>query len=458
MARRLADPYGDAERLRAQYGDVYTVRIPGERAQVMCSDPEGVRYLTTAGYDELERNAAALRFLVGDSALILLQDREHKETRKLLMPPFVGERMRSYGADMAAVADGVFARWRDGERLLLAAEMQEITLHVIMRSVFGITDAQRMARLESLFIGYLNAVMTPWFYGATLVLSGARVRDFLRARGERVRRAKPDTATLSRLPVQSLADTIAAIDAILYDEIARCRQLSPDERAQRSDVLSLMVSAQHEDGTPLSDEQLHDNLILLLIGGHETSATSLCWAVHCALDNPGTWERMRAEVESTFGDGFDPSRIKQLSYLGAVLSESARLYPIATGVPRRLKKPARLGRYDIPAGTMVVPSIYLTQRDPRLWDEPNAFRPQRFLDGKASVYQYFPFGAGVWRCLGAQFSEYEMRVVLARLVAQFDIARAPGPAIKPVQRGFTVAPSEQMPVLVRRSVARARAA
>ena len=188
----------------------------------------------------------------------------------------------------------------------------------------------------------------------------------------------------------------------------------------------------------------------LLVGGHETTATSLAWALACALQNPGTIEQMRDEVDRVFCDGFDPTKVKQLSYIAAVANESMRLFPIATAVTRILKRERTFCGYTLPAGTRIAPCIYLTQRDARLWPEPERFRPERFLDGKASVYEFFPFGAGVWRCLGAQFAEYEMRVVLARIVARVDLTLAPGVAVKPQQRGFTVAPSNGVPVRVQR--------
>ena len=298
--------------------------------------------------------------------------------------------------------------------------------------------------------------MTPWFYGASLLLSGARVRDFLRQRGAHKRSPGADR-TPSRLPLQNVADRVGAIDAILFDEIARCRALPPEELARREDILALLVASRYDDGRPLDDDELRDQLMILLVGGHETSATSLSWALASALAHPGTLERMREEVDRVFSAGFDPAGVKQLAYVGAVVNESMRLYPIATAVTRILKRERALGGYTIPAGTRVAPCIYLTQRDPRVWPEPERFRPERFLEGKASVYEFFPFGAGVWRCLGAQFAEYEMRVVLARIVAAVDLALLPGVEVKPQQRGFTVAPSDGVPVRVQRRKPRSAA-
>jgi cytochrome P450 len=304
-----------------------------------------------------------------------------------------------------------------------------------------------MHELGRLIVEYLDGVLTPWFYGATLLLSGARVRDFLRARGRRMRELG---RAPSRWPVQSVADRVGAIDAILFDEIARCRRLSVEGLAARQDILSQLVAARYDDGSAMSDAALRDHLMTLLIGGHETTATSLCWALYCALGKPGTIEKMRAEVDSVMGSGFDAAQVKQLSFVGAVVNESMRLYPIAWGVPRQLKHEMTIAGRTLPAGTLCSASIFHTQRDPRVWEAPNEFRPERFLAGKASVYTFFPFGAGVWRCLGAQFAEYEMRVVLARIVQTLDLSLAPEAPIQPLMRGFTIAPSEHLPVRVYR--------
>ena len=218
-----------------------------------------------------------------------------------------------------------------------------MTLRVILRSVFGITEGPRTHELGRLIVEYLDAIMTPWFYGATLMLSGARVRDFLRGRGAHMRGATDRTP--SRWPVQKVADRLGAIDAILFDEIARCRLLADAERAARHDILALLVAARYDDGAALSDDELRDHLMTLLVGGHETTATSLSWTLACALQNPGTLPRMQEEVERVFGDGFDAAKVKQLAYVGAVANESMRLYPIATAVTRILKRDRELGGY-----------------------------------------------------------------------------------------------------------------
>jgi cytochrome P450 len=451
LARLSRDPHGHLGEQKRRYGDLFQLRIPGQRAVAVVCDPEGVKALTTAGYDEISRNADGIRFILGDHSVIFQQDAPHRETRKLMVAPFHGERMRAYGADMLRLSDEVLDRLGDGERRVLHKDMQDITLSIILRCVFGIEDAARMRELGRLIVEYLDGVLTPWFYAATLALSGARVRDALRA-GGRLLHERGDgwLRTIARWPIARVADRIAAIDAILFDEIARCRRLPADERAKRQDILSQLVAARYDDGSALGDVELRDHLMTLLIGGHETTATSICWALYCALSRPGTIERMRAEVDTVMGTGGDAGQVKQLTYTGAVINESMRLYPIAWGVPRQLKNPMRIGGHTLPAGTLVSPSVFHTQRDPRVWEAPDEFRPERFLAGKASVYTFFPFGAGVWRCLGAQFAEYEMRVVLARIVQTLDLTLAAEAPIRPLMRGFTIAPSEGLPVRVQR--------
>jgi cytochrome P450 len=414
----------------------------------MVADPAAVRTLVTAGYDDLTRYGEALRFLLGDRALIFQQGPEHKETRKLMAPPFHGDRMRAYGAAMARAADEVIESWKPGEERSLHRDFQEIALRVIVRCIFGDADAARLDAFGRYFVEYVDSMLTPHMYSASAIVSGSRMRTFLRRLGGAVRRGE---RAPSNVPLQRIADRLGAIDRILFEEIARCRALSESERAARTDLLAMFVALKYDDGTALDDEALRDHLMTLILGGHETTATALSWTIDCALRNPGTLDRMRDEVDGVMGRSFDPTKVKQLAYLAAVVNESMRLCPIATAVPRQLKAEMTIAGYALPAGTVVQPCLYLVQRDPRVWpDAPTSFRPARFLDKKPSVYEFFPFGAGVWRCIGAQFAEYEMRVVLSRLVAQVDIEAARGSLARPTQRGFTIAPSNGVPVLVSR--------
>jgi cytochrome P450 len=212
----------------------------------------------------------------------------------------------------------------------------------------------------------------------------------------------------------------------------------------------MLLRIRFEDGSAMSREELLDQLLLLLLGGYETTSMSLCWAVHCLVQHPEALARVRAELADVMGDGFDPARVRDLHYLGAVIHESMRLYPIAIGISRKLRAPQRISGKDLPAGAIVMASIYLIHRNPALWPEPEQFKPERMLDKRPPAWQLFPFGGGAWRCLGAAFAEHEMRIVLARLLTAYDVAIAPGVTVRAVQRGITVGPEGGLPVRLTR--------
>jgi hypothetical protein len=440
--RFVRGPYDFMEQCHARYGDVFTMRLPGRPPVVVVSEPEAVRWLVSSGYDELMRSAEEARYMLGDHSVLFQQDAPHRRTRQLLMPPFHGERMRAYGPQMAAIADARIAGWRAGGRYGLCGELEKISLQVILRCVFGISDEQALAKLSSLILQYLASMLSPWVFGATLLFTGVDVRRFLR--DGMARRASGRGLRVGR-PWQSLSDCLGSIETILADQIRRCRRLPAAELARRTDILSMLVAARFDDGTALEDDVLRDHLLTLLLAAYETTAATLAWTMYGLLRHPETLARVRAEVGR---DGFDAAGVRNLAYLGATINESMRLYPISAFVSRKLKQDATLAGRFLPAGTIVSPGTYLVQRDARVWEEPTAFRPERFLSGRAAAYQFLPFGAGVWRCLGAQFAEYQMRVVLARLVAQAELEiDAPRP-IHPVLRGIIVAPSDGLPVRV----------
>jgi cytochrome P450 len=451
LARLLKDPHDFLSSSRARYGSVFTLRLPGQKPTVVVSEPQAVRQLVSAGYEEVSRFTERLRLIFGDRSVAFLNDAPHRAAHRLMLPPFQGDRMRAYGTDMAEIANGVIRGWRDGETRVLLKDMQEITLNVILRCVFGITDARRLGEFARLLVDYLDMMLTPWVYGASLALSSGRVRDFLHGFGKRMQggRRRP-----SRWPILSHADHAGAIDAILLEEIVQCRNLSDAERDKRRDILSLMVAARYEDGSPMSDESLRDQLFTLLVAGHESTATSICWALDCALRHPGTIEKMRDEAERVFPEGLhddvDGGRVKQLTYIGAVIQESMRLYPVVPSISRTLKKDTDIAGWRLPAGTTVSPSIFLVHREPSLWENPSVFQPERFLAGKGAFYEFFPFGASVWRCIGAQFADYEMRVVLSRVVTQFDLTVDAARSYRPITRAVAIIPSDGVTVRVHR--------
>jgi cytochrome P450 len=446
MFSYVRGPYEFFERHQREHGDVFTVNLPGIGKQVVVASPEVLKELTQGSYESYERWGDVLRYILGDHAVIFQEGAPHRRLRKLMTPPFQGDRMRGYGPVMMRVTDQVLGKYGDGEVVELRKPMQEITIRVILHCVFGLDEGPRFERLRTMLIEFVEAMLTPWAFVSGLVFKGRRVLKLLEFLGEKQRNASPEvTPKLSRIPVLCQADRLGAIDAVLFDEIERAKR----EAHTREDILAMLVGVRDEEGKPLSREELRDQLITLMLGGHETTSNSLCWALYLLAKSPEAVSAIRAEQAAQFPQGFDPLRASQLSYLGGAIQESMRLMPIAVGVSRKLKVDMVMDGYHVPAGTLVMPASYLAQRHPRLWENPLAFDPTRFVGKKPAPSAHFPFGSGVWRCLGAAFADYEMRVVLTRFLERFDVELLPGQVAKPFLQGFTITPADGMPLRLR---------
>lgn len=440
------EPYRFLDDLRRRGGELAELRMAGMPTVLVCSEPETVRQLLTGSYDQFERHAGGVELFVDPLALILTDDDHHRQRRKLLNPAFNAESVRAFGPTMLEIADRVLDGLPLGATFPLIGPMQDITMRVILRCLFGVAEGPRFEELRALVIEYLQMVFGPDMVALGAVLTPTRAHAALTRLSRRARAAAPNAPfTPSRLPVQRIADRLGRIHALLEAEIDRCLAEGPETRG---DVLALMLRARFADGQPMSREELLAQLLMLVIGGYETTSLSLCWAVHCLVQHPGALARVRAEVAQVMQGGFDPARVRDLHFLGAAIAESMRLYPIGIGVSRRLRKPMRLLGRDLSAGTVIMLSVYLIQRHPSLWSEPDAFKPERMLDRKPSATVHFPFGGGVWRCLGAAFAEHEMRIVLARLFTRFVVEADPEHKIHAQQKGITAGPSGGLPVRV----------
>lgn len=442
------DPYGLLERLYRERGELFVLRLAGLPPVRVCADAEALKQLFAGSYEQMSRFAGGVDLFVDRLALILFDDEPHRRRRKLMNPAFNAESVRAFGPEMLTITDAALDRLPLGRSFGLLDAMQDITMRVILRCVFGLAEGPRLEELRTLVLEYLKLSFGPEMLGLGVALRPRRAHDLVLSLSRRTRAAGADVAFApSRLPVKGMADRLGRIHAILDAEIERCLAEGPD---RRGDVLALLLRIRFEDGEPMSREELLGQLLMLMIGGYETTSMSLCWAVYALLGHPEALARMRAEVAEVMGDSFDPALVRNLHYVGAVINESMRLYPIAVGVSRRLREPMRLAGQDVAAGEIVMASSYLIQRDPKLWPEPERFLPERMLEKRAPASMYFPFGAGVWRCLGAAFAEHEMRIVLARLFARFDLRQDPTLEVRPEQRGITVGPSHRMPVIAER--------
>ena len=401
---------------RARFGDMFTIKIAYEGTWVMVSDPEAVKQIFTGDprvFHAGEGNDV-LRPFLGDNSVLVLDEKPHIGQRRLLLPPFHGERMQGYGETMTEIAAREIESWPTGTPYKLRPRMQAITLEIILETVFGVHEKERLEPLRAALRDFLDLTTNPMAILPVLMVGPERVRS-----------------------IPTLRRRIDRVDALIYAEIAERRGAADLE--ERDDILSMLVAARHEDGSPMSDAEIRDELLTLLVAGHETTATALSWAVERLTRHPEKLERLRAEALAG-GE----------AYLTATIQETLRLRPVIVLVIRKLTEPVELGGYELPAGARVTPSIYLVHRDPEIYPEPDRFLPERFLDNPPGTYTWIPFGGGVRRCLGAAFAQFEMQVVLRELVKRRQIAPArPGPE-RPFRRAITETPRHDAEVILSR--------
>jgi cytochrome P450 family 135 len=372
-------PWDFMERCAARYGDTFTLRLAGESPWVIVSHPEAVKEVFTAPPELLHAGEAnsTVRPLVGRNSVMQLDEDAHREQRRLLMPPFRGNHLASYADTITAVAQAEIARWPRGKPVRLHPRMRALTLEVILRAVFGLSEGTRLDQLRAELVRMLTTGTSgPVFMLATLAPRGIR-------------------AAVAR-------KLLRGVDRLLYAEIDERRRA--DHLDERGDVLSILLQARHEDGRPMSDVEIRDELMTLLVAGHETTATALAWAVERLVHHPNQLARLTEEIHAG-----------EHEFCDAVVKETLRLRPVLSLVGRRLKAPMEIGGVRLPTGAMVVPSIYLMHRRADIYPDAEQFRPERFLEQRAGTYTWIPFGGGVRRCLGAAFAEYEMRIVLSTL-------------------------------------------
>ncbi len=418
----IHQPLAFLDRCSRRYGSIFTLRVLGMQSPpvVFVSQPEAIQSLftTLAPRLQLGQITHVFRPLTGSSSLIMLDGSAHQRQRQLLMPPLHGERLSTYAHLIQALTQEVIQHWQVGDRLQIRRPMTQISLQVILRVVLGVQPGDRYDQLKRLIESFLETVTSPLyslqFFFPVLQQDGGPWSPwgkFLQQRQE--------------------------IDHLLYSEIAE-RRAQPDP--QRDDILSLLLSAQDEEGQYLSPQELRDQLITLLLLGHETTASALSWAFYWIHRHPEVGDRLLQEI----GRITDPDALAHQPYLTAVCKEALRIYPIALiAQPRVAREHLTLAGYDLEPGTVLVPCIYLSHRDPQQFPAPDQFQPQRFLERKMSPYEYFPFVGGSRSCIGMALSLFEMKLILATVLTTWQLQLQGPTDIQPIRRGITFVPDER---------------
>ena len=436
-ARFVTRPLEFFEQQVEEFGPTFTLRLAGVPTLVMLTRPADLKAMFTAPTDQMhagEANSHAFGPVVGTRTHFVLDRESHLERRRLMLPPFHGDRMHEYGEAMAEVTARAVAGWPRGEVFAAHPELQRITLQVILRTVFGLDE--QAARDEQL------------------------IRQLVRLANEALASpllmARPLQLDLGRFsPWGRVVRVVRETDRLLLAEIRKRREAG--DAAERKDILSMLLLARDEQGSGLTDAEVRDELTTLVLAGHETTGTALAWALECLLRRPEVVRRIRAELAQVAGAGGVPrgrDELARLEYLDAVIKEVLRFRPImAFGGTRILQAPWRVGEWEVPAGAGVANALSMVHRRADLYPEPREFRPERFLGKRPDPYEWTPFGGGVRRCLGMAFALYEMKIVLARLFSTVELELAQEGEVRPVTRGFFIAPAKGLPIRVRASAA-----
>jgi cytochrome P450 family 135 len=399
-------PTAFMERARARYGKRFTIRLPGQPPFVMISEPEQLKELFAAPPDVLHpgEGARILEPVVGSYSVILLDEGPHLEQRKLMLPAFHGDKMQQLSGLMEELAEREVATWPAGQPFELHPRFQALTLEIILRAIFGMDAGERLDALRERVVEILEFGTSP----------ASLDRRWWRSFG-------------GFGPFARLSAARAAADELIFEQIEERRRSSEP----RDDVLSMLLEACHEDGSPMSSQELRDELMTLLVAGHETTASSLAWAFERLARSPSVLARLVEELDADDD-----------AYLIATVQETLRRRPVLPNVePRLVKRPIKVGAWSYPPGVCLVPNAYLVHHDPEVYADPYDFRPERFLDEPPGTYTWIPFGGGRRRCIGASFAMLEMQIVMRTVLAGREMQPAADGFERAKRRNITIRPA-----------------
>ncbi len=419
-------PYEFFASCQAQFGDLFTLRIPVLGDVVIVASPEHVKEVFAQSPEAAHAGEAnvVLRPFLGDHSLLLLDGSPHLRHRRMMMPAFHGDRIASYGASMLSMTDESIDRAPRGRPFAAHDLLQDLTLRIILRTVFGVAEGARFTELATILAESLDVLAWPPMLASWM---------------------QTDLGPWS--PWGKFVRLSRRADALLQAEIEEARAQSA---AGRSDILSMLLAARDEQGQGLTDLELKQELVTLLVAGHETTATALSWALRWTLDDVTLRDRLVAEADRLVvagGGTLDPAAVARSELLDGVVKEALRLVPVIPLVGRVMQRPLTLGAYELPVGTRVAPSIYLVHHRPELYPHAERFDPDRYRSFRPSSWEFIPFGGGFRRCIGASFAIAEMKMVLAQLFRRLTLRLAPGYRPRRTRRSITITPSEGLPVI-----------
>ncbi len=411
-AHFLLRPTSFLERNQRKYGDFFTAQLAGlgRGRMIVVSDPATIEEVFKSDPYALQAGRAAATTITpigGSNSLLVLDAPKHLEDRRLMLPPFHGERMRTYESVMVEETRRSVTDWPHGKPFELREKMADITLDVILRAVFGM---ERSEAYDDLRAALLAMVQNDSAVSLGLMVPGLR-RDIGPWR-----------------KWSAFERAIEHGDTLIFAEIARRRE--SDEESGRVDILSMLMDAEREDGSKMTDQELRDELITLLLAGHETTATGLAWTFELLFRHPEVMEKLRASIWEGDED-----------YLEAVIYESLRLRTVIPFVARVVSEPTTIGGYRLERGDTVVPAVHLVHRRADIYPDPDSFRPERFLNVKPGTYEWIPFGGGMRRCVGASFAIFEMKVLIREIMTYTDLAPASSRPERVRRRAFTLVPN-----------------
>ncbi|MEH2290829.1 cytochrome P450 [Nostoc sp.] len=426
----IAQPTKTLENYGAKYGGIFTMRVMGLKSPpiVFFSHPQAISDCFAISAHKLDFKKATHVFkpLFGENSIVFQEGRSHQQQRQLLLPAFHGDNLKSYGQTICQITEELTQTWTSGTDIYIHKLMSNITLEIILQVVFGITHGVRYQQLKEQLSSLLEDVTKPWY--SSLFFFPLLQKDlgawspwgiFLKRREQ--------------------------IDKLIYAEISERRS---QKNAVRTDILTLLMSTHDINGQPMTDEELRDQLVSLLLLGYETTSGVLAWIFYLIHSHPEVKHQLMQEL-NTLDNLTNPEKITQLPYLTAVCQETLRIHPIALiCTPRMVKDKVEIMGHKFTSETVLVPCIYLAHRRTDTYPEPEKFRPERFLNQKFSPYEYLPFGGGYRGCIGGAFSMYELKLVTAIILSNFELSLADKRPVHPVRRGITIVPSGGVKMVV----------